>query len=79
MTIVYDAALKRPGCVLLQAAMGGDVPNFTKLFAAETWLTAPTPGMRAYPVTAEQLSQLVRITEGSRERGPVRGDAPGGA
>ena len=62
MKIVYDARLKRPGCVLLQA-MGGNVPNFSKLFPSESWLVAPTPDMKLYDVTPEQLKRLVEIAE----------------
>jgi hypothetical protein len=61
--IVYDATLRRPGCVLLQALMGGTVPNFTRLFTSESWLVERTPDMRVYEVTPAQLPRLVAITE----------------
>ena len=61
MKIVFDTKLKRPGCALLQAAMGGSVPNFNQLFPAETWLVSPTPDMHAYDVTESQLKQLVAM------------------
>jgi hypothetical protein len=37
--IAYDVETKRPGCVLLQAALGGTVPQsrFIELFPAECW------------------------------------------
>lgn len=61
MRIAYDGMLRRPGCVLLQAAMGGDVAA-AELFPVETWLLAPTPDMAVYTVTREQLTKLVTIT-----------------
>jgi hypothetical protein len=56
--IVYDAVLRRPGCVLLQVTMGGTVPDFAQRFAGTDWLTEPTPDMKLYEVTAEQLDIL---------------------
>jgi hypothetical protein len=55
--LVYDVELKQPGCVLLQAALGGTVPSdlFSELFPAETWLLAPTDKMTVYRTTREQL------------------------
>lgn len=61
MTIVYDATLRRPGCVLLQAALGGTVPDFVRFFPSESWLVEPTPDMKTYPVTADQLERLVAL------------------
>ena len=70
--IVFSPSRRRPGCVLLQAAMGGDVDSatFHKLFPAETWLVAPTDDMGAYPVdevhTLETLSRIA-LVESSKE------------
>jgi len=64
MRIVFSPSRRRPGCVLLQAAMGGTVPSeeFHSLFPAETWLVAPTDDMAAYPIddvhTLERLSKI---------------------
>jgi len=57
MKIVFSPKEMKPGCVLLQAALGGTVPNprFGMLFPVETWLLAPVPDMAAYSVTEEQL------------------------
>ncbi len=65
MKIVYDVTLMQPGCVLLQAALGGSVPNerFAKLFDTGSWLLAPTPDMACYPVTEEQLERLSVMTK----------------
>lgn len=60
MRIVFSPQARRPGCAILQGALGGTVPaeRFHILFPAETWLLAPTDDMAAYPVTEEQLEQL---------------------
>jgi hypothetical protein len=64
-TVVYDLKLRKPGCVLLQAAMGGTVPNDT--FPPTCWLTELTPDMKAYSITDEQLEELVAF-HGKRKR-----------
>ncbi len=60
MRIAFDVRLRRPGCVLVQAALGASVPGtlFQRHFPHETWLTAPTDDMQVYPVTEEQLAKL---------------------
>jgi hypothetical protein len=61
--IAFDVSLRRPGCVLVQAALGASVPGplFQRLFPHETWLLSPTDGMKVYPVTDDQLAQLSRM------------------
>jgi hypothetical protein len=61
--IVFSPSLRRPGCVLLQAAMGGDVDSktFHKLFPSETWITFPVEDMAAYPLDARHT--LKRLSE----------------
>jgi hypothetical protein len=58
--IVFDIEQRRPGCVLLQVALGGDVPRdlFAELFPHTTWLVSPTDSMAAYRATDDQLRQL---------------------
>jgi hypothetical protein len=65
MKIVYDVTLMQPGCVLLQAALGGTVPRerFAQLFDTSSWLVAPTPDLQLYPVTEEQLEKLSTMTK----------------
>lgn len=61
--IAYDVDLMRPGCVLLQAVMvGGGEWNIASAFPSETWLTHPTPGMKVYAVTDDELRRLVEMT-----------------
>ena len=69
-TIVYDIELRRPACVLLQAAMGGDTNAFNRHFGgySECWLIAPTPDMRRFIATEEELEMLVDITMHAVER-----------
>jgi hypothetical protein len=62
MRIVYDTKLKQPGCVLIQSAAGCTVPRFHELFPSERWLTFPTPDMKIYDVTDEQLEKMAKIS-----------------
>ena len=59
-TIAFDCELRRPGCVLIQASFGATVPmnRFHHAFPPETWLLAPTPGMKVYPVNESVLEKL---------------------
>ena len=66
--IVFDAKLMRPGCVLLQAAAGCDYTLAYK-FPPKSWLEAPTPDMRVYPLTPEILAALVRKVNAHADRG----------
>ena len=61
MKIAFDTQLMKPGCVLIQAVLGGS-PGVLRGFPAECWLAAATPGMALYEVTAEQLAILVNKT-----------------
>ena len=69
--IVYDCKLKKPGCILLQAAMGGTVPNglFYKYFPSETWLVDLTEGMKIHTITDELLPKLSAITKEKGDQG----------
>ncbi len=58
MKIAFDIRLMRPGCVLLQAALGGDCDT-AHAFKTKDWLLAPTPDMRLYAVTKAELQALV--------------------
>lgn len=54
MKLAFDIKLMRPACVLV----GAD-PEGSKKFDAETWLLTPTPDMRVYDTTPEQLQALI--------------------
>lgn len=59
--IAYDLTLRRPGCVLLQAALGATVSGFD-LARMSGWLLAPTDDLKLYSVDDEQLEQLILTT-----------------
>lgn len=63
MRLVFDMKLRRPGCVILQAAMGGDTRAANRL-PAESWLVAPTDDMRVYEITEAELDQLAKYLGG---------------
>ncbi len=69
--LAYDVTLRRPGCVLLQGAMGGTVPQekFLTLFKTESWLLAPTKDMKLYPTTPEQLEVVAKKTVVPKRQG----------
>jgi hypothetical protein len=76
--LVYDMKLKRPGCVLLQAVLGGSA-GVANQFPATHWLLAPTPDMKTYKISDEELKQviqyhrrLVGVTEGDELRKSTR-------
>lgn len=58
--IAFDTETRRPGCAIIQAAMGGTVPSsrFEILFPSETWILSPTPSMQLFGATEEQLQKL---------------------
>ena len=63
ITLVYDTDLKRPACVLIQAAYGCDSSQLGRLgFAADSWLTMPTPGMRKLSGDKALWERVVKIT-----------------
>lgn len=75
--IVFSPSRRRPGCALLQAALGGDVDGetFRRLFPAETWLVAPTEDMGAYPIdekhnleTLSAIAHAAIVQDGSRSQ-----------
>lgn len=68
--LVYDCKLRRPGCVLLQVAMGGTVPSelFHRLFSNETWLLAPTDNMKLYRATEAELKIVAQNTKARKAR-----------
>jgi hypothetical protein len=59
MKIAYDCKLDRPGCAIVQAGFDA-TPGIANDFLAEEWLLHPTPDMRLYEVTYEQLRVLIK-------------------
>jgi len=66
--IAYDVKLMRPGCVLLQAVMGGTVPNEKLMRMLDHWLLSPTPDLRLYPYAESELDQLIQITNATPKK-----------
>ena len=67
--VAYDVSLRRPGCVLLQAAMGGTYKSaalFSKLFDPDQLSLAPTEEMKAYRTTETQLEMVAEMTKKQR-------------
>ena len=65
--LAYDVQQRRPGCVLLAAAMGADT-SAAKAFPSELWLVAPTPGLRVYEFSEDQLALIVIRTVNYHEQ-----------
>lgn len=64
-TIAFDTVLMRPGCAVVQGALGATIPNSElQRFDSETWLTSPTKDMGVYEVTPEQLEILIVRVKG---------------
>lgn len=62
--LVYDFDLKRPACVLIQAAFGCATNTAAfRNFDPSYWLTSPTPGMCKVIGTDAQWRRAVEITE----------------
>lgn len=61
--LLYDVTLRKCGCVLLQAVAGGSI-GIANRIPAEDWLVAPTPDMKLYELTDDQVDQLVAMHKG---------------
>lgn len=70
--IAFSVKLRRPGCVLVQAALAGTVPSelFHDLFPAETWITGVGGDMKGYEATREQLDQLSAMSHQATKEDP---------
>jgi hypothetical protein len=74
--ILYDAKLRRPGCVLLAAVYSqhGADRHFPHDCPTESWLVSPTPDLSLYEVDDSQYQQLVaRAHAGDWETMPQDG------
>lgn len=66
--IAYDISEMKPGCVIIQAAMGCD-PDVSHEFHTDHWLVSPSTGMKVYPLESqEQLDKLVEMTNRKHSR-----------
>jgi hypothetical protein len=57
--LVYDLKLRRPACALLQVALGGS-PGVANRFPSEHWLIAPTPDLKPYQISDEELASVIK-------------------
>ena len=58
--VVFDITLKKPGCAILQAMFGCE-NHMAHLFETDSWLTSPTPDLKAYQIPGDQLKKLVAL------------------
>lgn len=63
----YDTVLKRPGCALLQAAMGCDASKLYDFFLPEDWLLAPTPDLKVYGGDKALWTKVGEMTVANRK------------
>jgi len=62
MRIAFDIKLMRPGCVLLQAVLRCN-SQLAHRFPTKSWLLTPTPDLRVYEASDEQIEHLVEMVE----------------
>jgi len=78
--IAYDVERRKVGCVLIQAALGGDVPRdlFLDYFGVDSW-TVSACDCQVLPIRRSQLAILVARTNFEREipEAPSSGAMPG--
>lgn len=61
--LIFDTTQMRPACVLLQAAFGVPSSNVTLAgFDPQTWLTAPTDGMKRLAATKGEWEKVAART-----------------
>lgn len=66
--IAYDVDHCKVGCVLIQVALGGDVPQdlYYAYFTVDAW-TVNASDCKIYPIRRSQLSVLAARTNFDRE------------
>jgi hypothetical protein len=72
--IAYDVDRCKVGCVLIQVALGGDVPRdlfFDYFGSGEAW-TVSARGCRIYPIRRSQLPLLAAKTSFDSDSGDGR-------
>lgn len=58
ITLIFDTALDRPACVLLQAIYHCQYGPAINLFKPSTWLVSQTPDMKRVILTLEEWKQV---------------------
>lgn len=67
--LAFDLKKRRPGCVLLQAVMGGST-HIARMIPNEHWLIAMTDDMKVYNIPESELKKLVEHFGGTYQ--PLR-------
>lgn len=60
IVLLFDTKLRKPGCVLLQAAAGCGQNNTFLQMTFEHWLLAPTPDMKRIAGTKAQWQKIAK-------------------
>lgn len=68
IVIAFDMELRRPGCPIVQAALGGDTSAVSLLFDPSTWLLRATPQMKLYRISRERILRVADLVNGEHEQ-----------
>lgn len=71
VAVAFDLKLRRPGCAIVQAALGGFIPAADR-FHVESWLLYPTPDMKLYDVPLDEFERLVAFVNEENPEGRKR-------
>ena len=67
--LLVDMKTKRPGCVLLQAAVGGDTGLLKRVFMdSSIWETGLTPDLKMVRGTEEEWKRFAQVAEAENKR-----------
>ncbi len=64
--VAYDIKQMKPGCAIIQVGMGA-TPGIAEKFDSRHWEVRPTPDMKVYSTTPEQLAKLIQMTESAHK------------
>lgn len=56
---LFDLELKKVGCVLLQAVMGGD-SSIPQRIDTKHWLLHPTDDMKLYKIPNDKIKEIIK-------------------
>lgn len=73
VALIFDVEQRRPACVLIQAVAGCPGDLVSQLFNDESWLVAPTPGMRRIEGTREEWGRLAVAVNAEYPMRPLGG------
>jgi len=64
VNLIYDVELRRPACILIQAAYGCDYMRLYRYFPSDTWLDSLTTGMRKISGTDREWKAAAAMLPG---------------